>query len=241
MNVGEIAEAFIRGAEVERASKVHVGPAPLRAQQLPYVHDTADKNNWGKSPLARIVKKGKLIQGDWLDPNEDPLADERKRFWERMGLTPTAEELRELDGLYDLLMLVEDDGHRRALLAWARSKVGGKAFRRWCFQVEHIHPETGRRRKDRALASIHAQLVRSDVQNSDNGQSGLLQSGHEIGDVSDSIAEDAGKRDGLNSWAAEDALTRTMIPEIADFSWAAKRSERRRQQEARRRKAQKAD
>lgn len=241
MNTGEIAEKFIRAAEVDRNNKEHVGPAPLRAQQLNYVHDHADKNGWGKSPLARIVKRGRLIQGDWLDANEDPLADERKRFWERMGLTPTAEEVRELDGLYDLLMLVEDDGQRRALLAWSRSKAGGKAFRRWCFQVEGIHPETGRRRKDRALARISAQLVRRDVQNNDNAHSPLLHGGPEISDVSATLEEDAGKREGLNTWVSDDAIIAD-LPSLRDFSWASKRNEHRRklrarQQEKRKREA----
>src|SRR6185369_9084356 len=92
MNIGEIAERFIRAAEIERASHEHVGPAPLRAQQLPYVHDQADKNGWGKAREQRVVKKGKLIQGDWLDEHEDPLAAERKAFWERIGIMPTARE-----------------------------------------------------------------------------------------------------------------------------------------------------
>jgi len=228
MTPTDIAERFIRAAEVERASRVHVGPSPLRAQLLPYVHDHADKTGWGKSPLARIVKKGRLIQGDWLDPKEDPLADERKRFWERMGLTPTAEEMRELDGLYDLLLLVEDDAHRRALLAWSRAKAGGKAFRRWCFQVEGIHEETGRRRKNRALALIYAHLVRSDVQNYDNGVSGVLPCWPEISDVSDTVGEDAGRREGLNNWAVEDARPAIHADRPLDFSWAAKRNEHRR-------------
>ena len=237
MNVADIAEKFIRAAEVERAIRVHVGPAPLRAQQLPYVHDHADKTGWGKSPLPRIVKRKKLIQGDWLDENEDPLADERKRFWERLGMTPTAEEMRELDGLYDILLLVENDEQRRALLAWSRAKAGGKAFRRWCFQVEGIHPETGRRRKDRALTRICAHLVRSDVQNNDNDCSPLLHSGPEISDVSDTVDEDAGKREGLNSWAAQDAAIAD-IPSLRDFSWAAKRNAHRRKMAERRRKAE---
>lgn len=236
MNIGEIAEKFIRAAEVERASHEHVGPSPLRAQRLPYVHDHVDKNGWGKSPLQRVVKRGKLIQGDWLDEKDDPLADERKAFWERLGVAATAEELRELDGLYDLLKMVDVEGERRALLAWSRSKVGGKAFRRWCFQVEGIHPETGRRRKDRALARISAQLVRSDVQNSDIGGFGVLHSGPEIGDVLDTFGEDAGKRDGLNNWATDDAFAPFLENVIHDFSWAAKRNERRRQREAARRK-----
>lgn len=224
MNIGEIAEKFIRAAEVERASREHVGPAPLRAQQLPYVHDYTDKLGWRKEP------------GDKLERGADPLADERKAFWERMGLMPTASELRELEGLYDLLMMVEDDGERRALLAWARSKVGGKAFRRWCFNVEGIHPETGRRRKDRALARISANLVRSTTQNSEIDCSPLLHSGPQISDVSDTFGEDAGKRDGLNNWAADDAFAPFLTDVIHDFSWAQKRNERRRQRDAAKRK-----
>jgi hypothetical protein len=224
MNIGEIAEKFIRAAEVERASREHVGPKPLRAQALPYVHSYADKAGWRKEP------------GDKLERGADPLAEERKAFWERMGLTPTAQEIAELDGLYDLLMLVEDDGQRRALLAWARSKVGGKSFRRWCFQIEGIHPETGRRRKDRALTRIYAHLSRSVVQNSNIHRSPLLHSGPEISDVLDTVEEDVGRREGLNNWAADDAFTPFLVDVKHDFSWAAKRNERRRQREAARRK-----
>lgn len=224
MNIGEIAERFIRAAEVDRASHEHVGPAPLRAQQLPYVHDIEDKRNWRKEV------------GDKLVETADPYAEERKAFWERMGSMPTAAELRELDGLYDLLMMVGNDGERRALLAWARSKVGGKAFKRWCFQVEGIHPETGRKRKDRALARISANLVRSTAQNCEIGCSPQLHSGPEISDVSDTFGEDAGKRDGLNSWASDDAFAPFLTEVVHDFSWAQKRNERRRQREAANRK-----
>lgn len=225
MNIGEIAEKFIRAAEVERASREHVGPAPLRAQQLPYVHTFTDKLNWRKEP------------GDKLEKGADPLADERKAFWERMGMMPTSEELRELDGLYDLLMLIEKDEERRALLAWARSKVGGKAFRRWCFQVEGIHPETGRRRKDRALARIDAHLRGGVVQNCANDPEALLQCGPEFGDVSGTLDEDAGRRNGLNSWMADGALA-SVLTDTPDFSWAQKRWQLRRQREAAKAKKQ---
>jgi hypothetical protein len=167
---------------------------------------------------------------------EDPLAEQRKAFWERIGIMPTARELAELEALHDWLTAVGNEQNRRALLAWARSKVGGKSFRRWCFQVEGIHPETGRRRKDRALEQISAILGGRTSQNSENWEIRGLHSGHEIADVSDTIAEDAGKREGLNSWAADDAFTSFLADTKHDFSWAAKRNERRRQQEARRRK-----
>ncbi|MER9355538.1 hypothetical protein NKI61_19910 [Mesorhizobium sp. M0514] len=236
MNIGEIAERFIRAAEIERASHEHVGPAPLRAQQLPYVHDQADKNGWGKAREQRVIKKGKLIQGDWLDEHEDPLAAERKAFWERIGFMPSAHEISELEALHEWLLSVGNDNERRALLAWARAKVGGKSFRRWCFKVEGIHPNTGRARKDRALARISAILVRNASQHSGSAEIRLLQPTHEISDICATIPEDAGERDCLNSWIADGAFAKILSSEHDDFSWASKRNQARRQREQQRRK-----
>jgi hypothetical protein len=234
MNTAEIAASFIRAAEIDRCIHEHVGPAPLRAQRLPYVHDQADKNGWGKSRDARIVdKKGRLVQGDWLDEHEDPLAEERRAFWERLGMQPTAEELARLDIVFDWLTVADDDGDRRALLAWARSKVGGKSFRRWCFDVEGIHPETGRRRKNRAIEHIKAHLSRRGMQNDAAAGIRVLLPQPEIVDVSDTIAEDVGRRDGLNSAMAPDGFARDFSPATMDFSWADKRNQLRRQREAR--------
>ncbi|WP_287394945.1 hypothetical protein [Mesorhizobium sp.] len=58
---------------------------------------------------------------------------------------------------------------------------------------------------------------------------------HEIRGVSATITEDAGERDSLNSWIADGAFAKILSSEHDDFSWAAKRNERRCQQEARRR------
>jgi len=224
MNIGEIAERFIRAAEIERASHEHVGPAPLRAQQLAYVHTYSDKLGWRKEI------------GDKLDPRADPLADERKAFWERIGIMPTAHELSELEALHEWLMSVGNDNERRALLAWARSKVGGKSFRRWCFKTEGIHPNTGRARKDRALAQISAILVRNASQHSGSAQIRLLQDPPQISDVSDITGDDIGERDCLNSWIADGAFAKILSSDQDDFSWAAKRNQARRQREQQRRK-----
>jgi len=226
MNIGEIAELFIRAAEIDRATREHVGPAQPRSLALPYVHSQSDKNGWGKVP------------GDHLEIGADPLAEERRAFWERLGVLPSAHELSELEILQAWLVAVDSEDERRALLAWARSKVGGKSFRRWCFKTEGIHPETGRRRKDRALAKISAYLVRRGSQNGEMPEIRVLRSGPEIGHLSDTIAEDAGQREGLNSWAADG----TVVPFIPDepqnaFSWARKRNERRRRKQAAKRKA----
>lgn len=226
MNIGDIAEWFIRSAEIDRCTREHVGPASLRAQSLPYVHDWADKAGWRKEP------------GDKLHAGADPLAEERKAFWERIGIMPTAAELSALDAIYEWLTGIGDDRERRALLAWARSKVGGKSFRRWCFQVEGIHPETGRRRKDRALAKIQARFSGRPMQHDETREIRVLLPGREIGDLSATIAEDVGQREGLNRWAANDAFSPFIPNEPASaFSWAAKRNEARRQREARKRKA----
>lgn len=226
MNEGEIAELFIRAAEVERSTREHVGPSSKTGFWPQYVHTFADKAGWRKEI------------GDKLEKGADPLSEERKAFWERLGMMATADELRELDRLDDLLMMVDADGERRALLAWARSKVGGKAFRRWCFDVEGIHPETGRRRKDKALAQIKANLVRGAVQNSAYGSDGLLHDGGEIDHASDTVEEDVGGRIGLNSWMATNAFP--SAEGQSDFSWAQKRWERRKRREERKRRERKA-
>jgi len=52
------------------------------------------------------------------------------------------------------------------------------------------------------------------------------------------LAEDAGKRDHLNSWMADNAFSPFMADEPSSaYSWAAKRNERRRERERKRRKA----
>ncbi|WP_376703396.1 hypothetical protein RQ479_29780 [Mesorhizobium sp. ISC25] len=171
MNIGEIAERFIRAAEIERASHEHVGPAALRAQLLPYVHTYTDKLGWRKEV------------GDKLDPKADPLAEERTAFWDRIVTMPSAQELSEHEVLHEWLLAVGNEKERRALLAWARSQVGGKSFRSWCFKVEGIHPNTGRDRKNRALQQIAAILARRTSQNSESAEIRLLHHTHEIRDV----------------------------------------------------------
>ncbi|RWO58763.1 hypothetical protein [Mesorhizobium sp.] len=76
-------------------------------------------------------------------------------------------------------------------------------------------------------------LARRASRNSESAEISLLH--HEIRDVSATITEDAGERDSLNSWIADGAFAKILSSEHDDFSWAAKRNERRRQQEARRR------
>lgn len=221
MNIGEIAELFIRAAEVERALPEHVGPQPPRSLQLPYVHDWVDKLGWRKE------------KGDKL--TEDPLQEERRLFWERMGLRASAYELSRLESLREWLLMVDSEQERRALLAWARSKVGGKRFNAWCFKIEGIHPETGRRRKDRALTRISAQLSRSGVQHNDNEPEGVLLPEPKTADIDATFPEQRPNEPRSYSWASDPAFRPIDLPEVRDFSWSRKRNQRRRQREAKKR------
>jgi hypothetical protein len=225
MNIGEIAELFIRAAEVERALPEHVGPAPVRSLDLGYVHDWIDKLGWSKQ------------RGDKL--KEDPLEEERRIFWERVGLRASSYELSRLEKLREWLLVVPSEGERRALLAWAMSKVGGKKFSRWCFKVEGIHPETGRRRKDRALSRIQAHVSRRPMQHSENGEIRVLLPEPENADIEATFPEPSEQDRSPRSWLADDGFAPFLGEAIpGEFDWAEKRNARRRQREAAKRKRQ---
>jgi hypothetical protein len=228
VNPAEIAERFIRAAEIERATPGRVGPAPVRSLQLPYVHDWIDKLGWRKE------------KGDKLKPGEDPLAEERRLFWEKLGLRASAEELSQLEEIREWLMIVPDEGQRRALLAWSMAKAGGRSFNKWCFKIEGIHPETGRRRKDRAIACIALELNRRALQHNENPDFEVLPEDPENEHIDANIASRVREHDGIKAWAADDAFTSILSDDPADFSWAQKRNELRRQREARKRKQKEA-
>ncbi len=133
--------------------------------------------------------------------------------------------------------------------------AGGKRFARWCRTVEHIHVMTGRRRKNRAVEKILAQLSGKPHLHDENGSEGVLPVTPEIDHVSSTLASNAsGQETSLNSWWSDDAFQpivilqevyesgakRRSIPtDPSEFTWAAKRNERRRHREAeRRRRAQ---
>lgn len=248
MNIREVQDRLI-GAEcvIREMAESRVGPAPLRAQQLPYVHTRADMNGWGK----RRGEKDELRKED-----ADAHALYRREFWDQFQEAPSPPEVSEAHRILDWIMLVDDDGERRALRAWAYAMAGGRPFARWCKRVEKISTMTGRRRKNRAVSKISAILRGKADLHDENGQIRVLPVAPEIDHVSATLAADAiGEETGLNSWWADDAFQpfvilqevhesgakRRSIPtEAAEFTWAAKRNERRRQREAQRRKARKA-
>lgn len=242
MNIRQIRDLLIDSVRLDRELHEHVGPAPLRGQGLPYVHSFSDIAGWGK----KLDDKECQLNAE----DTDSYAAFKRDFWDQFDRAPSPAEISRADAVHRWLVLVDDEGERRALLGWVRSKVGGKSFRRWCFQVEGISPKTGRKRKDRALEKIRARLDGRIIQHDGTGQNGGLQVTHDSGDFQRTIAEGADDDAGLNAWRSPDARNpvidiayesartgnRKVQVAEADFSWAAKRNELRRKREAKRKK-----
>lgn len=244
MNIREIQDRLI-DAEItlRQLSEGRVGPAPLRAQQLPYIHTRTDRNGWGKRP----GEKDRLLLED-----ADAHAIFRREFWEQFEPDPTPEEISLAHRIKEWVMLVDDDAERRALQAWVRAQAGGRSFARWCKNIERISVMTGRRRKNRAIEKIFAQLSGKPDLHDENAPQGVLRDTPEIEHVSDTLTSGAtGEETGLYSWWSDDAfrpfivrrevindhvaVQQVEVPE-AEFTWAKRRAEQRRQREAARRK-----
>jgi hypothetical protein len=213
MDIGEIAERFIRAAKIDLNSGGEAGPRRLKAMALPYLHDQADKNGWGTERLA----------------------EERKEFWERLTSRPTAADISEADETRSWLTSVPDESQRACLLAWADAAAGFGTFKDWCFR-RGIHPQTGTRRKDRALEHILAVLVRRISQHCEMGWEPVLIDTPEITDIDAILGKRASDKLRSFAWAADDAFLPFLSDAKNDFSWAQKRNEIRRQREQQRRK-----
>jgi len=206
----EITERLIIAAEIEAASSfINIGPGRgpgyVRAMSLGYVHDWADKNGWGKERLKQ----------DELE------------YQESVSKRPTRAQISEAEEAVGWYCLVENVEHRTALAAWVGCMADNsrRFFKDWCRRYG-ISEKTGRKRKDAAVARIYAQLVRSGVQNSDNGLVEGLLDDPETDDV-DAIIGNACRFD---PYSLKQSST------ILDFNWAEARNKHRRQRERQRRK-----
>lgn len=204
----EIAELFIRGAEVDRRLPQTAKPKELKAQDLPYVHDRADKNGWG----------------------DERLHEDRAEFF-RSRLSH--EQVGEWERCMELIKHCPDEDRRRCLWNWAMAQVGGKPFGRWC-REQGFHVETGRRRKNRAILEIFAGFHRNNAQNIQMGSFDVLHVAPEKGHIQVTIGDHADSEKVL-TWRDDFSLTHGETE--PDFSWAEARNERRRQKYAEGRKA----
>ena len=241
MNIREIQDRLI-GAEttIRELKEARVGPAPLRAQQLPYVHTDSDMREWGHRRGDRRSTNPKDDACRLRPEDDEAHSIFRAEFWAQFDTGPSPSDISEANQILEWVMLVDDAAERRSLRAWVLAMAGGRKFARWCRNVEHIHVMTGRRRKNRAVEKILAKLSGKPHLHDENREIRVLPVAGEIRDVSDTLTGDAGGREtGLNSWAADDAFG-PVIPGFAECGWAARRNARRRQREARKRKAREA-
>lgn len=210
MTQAEIAELFIRAAEVDRRLPDTARPARLKSLSLPIVHTRSEMNEWGTERLE-----------EW-----------RAEFWEERSRQLQASAVSEWEQAMDLIARVPDESQRRCLWHWAIAKAGGLPFAIWCRRVEHIHEMTGTRRKDRAIAHIAHCTLRKGLQNNENVDFDVLPVGPDLGDIAANVAVERPR----SFWHADDAFRPAFIPELRDMTWAEMKNERRRQREAARRK-----
>lgn len=208
MNEGDIAERLIEAYEIARNSGDQVGPKRLKAQAMPYVHSQKDKNGWGSERLA----------------------EERKEFWESLSRQPTARQISEADEALGWLSLVKNEAERRCLSEWAYCMASKKFFKDVCKEMG-IHPETGRRRKDRAISAILFNLGGKILLQNENAGLGVLLDDPETDYFADNIT-DPRRSNGIVSWADDEAFQPFIVGAKHDFSWAEARNEQRRQRRA---------
>jgi hypothetical protein len=175
---------------------------------LPYVHDWTDKMGWGGERFR----------------------EERNEFWESLTRNPTARQVSEADEALGWLALVSNPDNRICLSEWAWCMASKKFFKNVCFDMG-IHPETGRRRKDRAISEILSQLVRKPLVNNKNADFDLLPDDPQIAYFADKITNPR-RSNGITSWADDAAFQPFISGAKHDFSWAEKRNEQRRQKRA---------
>lgn len=252
MNIRQIEDRLIQAERIVLdLHETRVGPLPLRGQSLPYVHSEADMRNWGHKAGEKRSTDPRADACRLRKEDDEAHSIFRAEFWDQFMDEPTEEDATDAIHLSEQwIHLVDDEHERRALKAWAYAIAGGRPFKRWCAR-NGISVMTGRRRKNRAVEKISRQLQSKRDLRATNGDPEVLPVTPEIGHVLATMTEPAsGAETGLNSWAADDAFQPIVIHRevindhvavqridvtAQEFSWAAKRNARRRQQEAKRR------
>lgn len=208
----EIIDLFIRAAVIDQKLPNDAKPKKLRGQCLPGMSPITedDQRKWMHRPDKEIViqrqgKKTRLGTASNLHKDDQgPFHDFRMMFWASDDITRS--DVSDWEKAMDLIALSASQENRRCLWAWSRSKAGvlycqtitktGKvktgnvSFAKWC-RLEGIHEETGRRRKDRAIAIIKQQVTRHVSPDAESGHSWLLPIGPEFEHIPDTVAVDA--------------------------------------------------
>lgn len=201
----EIGERFIRAVQImEGLYRVGPGGGGSAWFDIPYTQ--SDKNGWGSERLAA----------------------ERQAFWNSINNAPKPWEVSQAEETMGWLSHVPAEGERRCLTSWARCMAMEGTFKDWC-KREGIHPETGRRRKERAILRILLALTRKPLQHNEIDVESLLPDTPELGHKDPKMADDA-----PTYWRPDDAKPVCSFDEdLQDFSWAKAQWERRKARETR--------
>lgn len=207
----DIGERFIRAVEISQRAFASDGPKiPRKAAWIEFAPTHADKTGWGTEALAQ----------------------ERKAFWNAISNTPTARQIGEAEETQSWLRFIPDDRERECLVRWAHCQATKAFFKDWC-KSAGIHPETGRRRKERAILRILISLSCGTLQHNEIDVSAMLPDDPETGHKSSIIGE------GTTHWIADDGrpMACDFDSALGNFDWAEKQNERRRQREKKRKEA----
>lgn len=207
----EIGERFIRAVQIMEGL-YSVGPSSGGGSWMAIPYTQADKNGWGSERLAA----------------------ERQAFWNSINHSPKPWEVTQAEETLTWLSHVDSALERVSLMSWARCMATEEIFKVWC--KEHgVHPETGRRRKERAILRIMLFLDRKSPQHNEIDISSLLPDTPISGDKGVTIADDA-----PTHWRTPDARPSicNFDKTLQKFDWADKQNERRRQRDAAMRKRQ---
>lgn len=199
MTPEEIMTLFIKAAETDRKLPVRTGPKGDQAINIGYVHTVADMNGWS-------AQDKHAANWAWLDPEKLKLSRNDLGLWE---------------AAMEVIKLCGNEGQRRALWAWAKSKAGGESLAHWAKHTEHVLPATAEWRAKRAIRAIHQKLSSNSTLHIDFVMNEDLSQGHEISD----------KKPTITAWRDEE--TAALMPcyfdqQIAGISIKEIRSAKRR-------------
>lgn len=211
MTSEEVIEIFLQAAEVNRKLPDTGRPAKLKGMNHGYIHDTADVNGWSSEDKHAMNWK-------WLEPENLRLTTNDVGIWQ---------------AAMEIMKLCPHEEKRRALWAWSDGKVGGRSFASWCCNVEGISKQLGNLRRKAAISQIVAAFARKPLQHIENGGINGFTDEGEIGDKTSMVGD---RR--VTAWMADGAKPVLSFDEdLQDFSWASAMNARRREREAKRRKA----
>ena len=164
MTEEQIAELFIRAAEVDRKLPDTARPARLSAMNLGYVHTFTEMNGW-------FEDEKRAANWAWLDPHH---------------LKATTGDVGLWEAAMEVMKLLSCEKKRRALWAWAKGEAGGQVFAKWC-KAEGISRQLGDWRKATAIQCIAAAFSRKVLQHNENDHEPDFTNQPEIGDKNTTI------------------------------------------------------